>query len=91
MPYKNASEILPESLLSEIQKYVQGEQLYIPNRGNRAAWGTQNGTRRMLAERDDSIRQMKARGATITELADEFGLSIERIRKIVYRRRSPGG
>lgn len=63
MSYRNASEILPESLLNEIQKYVQGEQLYIPNTGDRAAWGTRNGTRKMLAERDRNIRRMKADGA----------------------------
>lgn len=91
MSYRNASEILPESLLNEIQKYVQGEQLYIPNTGDRAAWGTRNGTRKMLAERDRTIRRMKADGASVTELADEFGLSIERIRKIVYQSRKPVG
>lgn len=91
MSYRNASEILPESLLNEIQKYVQGEQLYIPNTGDRAAWGTRNGTRKMLAERDRNIRRMKADGASVTELADEFGLSIERIRKIVYLSRKPVG
>lgn len=84
MPYRNASDILPETLLAEIQKYVQGEQLYIPNTGERAAWGTRNGTRKMLAERDSQIRRMKAGGASVTQLADDFGLSIERIRKIVY-------
>jgi septum formation topological specificity factor MinE len=31
MKYRNAAEILPENLLEEIQKYVKGDLLYIPN------------------------------------------------------------
>jgi len=30
MKYVNASNILPKKLIAEIQKYVQGETLYIP-------------------------------------------------------------
>ena len=30
MKYRNASEILPDSLLRELQKYASGELLYIP-------------------------------------------------------------
>lgn len=28
--YKNANNILPENLVSEIQQYVQGQYIYIP-------------------------------------------------------------
>ena len=30
MKYKKASEILPDELLREVQKYIDGEALYIP-------------------------------------------------------------
>lgn len=30
MNYKNANNILPDSLVQEIQQYVQGEYIYIP-------------------------------------------------------------
>ena len=32
MKYVNASEILPKELISEIQKYVEGNIIYIPNK-----------------------------------------------------------
>ena len=32
MKYKNAGAILPSRLIEEIQKYVQGEILYIPKK-----------------------------------------------------------
>ena len=44
--YLRASDILPEELLREIQRYIEGETLYIPKRANsRAHWGERNGSR----------------------------------------------
>ena len=37
MKYKNAGEILPAELLEEIQKYVQGEFLYVPIKERKTA------------------------------------------------------
>ena len=31
MKYKNAQDILPDQLLRELQKYVSGETIYVPN------------------------------------------------------------
>ena len=35
--YLRASDILPEELLREIQRYIEGETLYIPKRANSRA------------------------------------------------------
>ena len=83
MKYHNASEILPDPLLKELQKYAGGETLYVPATGERKAWGEGSGTRRYYAERNDEIRQKFRRGAAVDALAEEYGLSEERIRKIV--------
>jgi hypothetical protein len=40
--YKNAKDILPKNLVKEIQKYIQGAHLYIPQ-NNRKVWGTDTG------------------------------------------------
>ena len=32
MKYKNANEILPPELIEEIQRYIQGESIYIPKK-----------------------------------------------------------
>ena len=84
MKYRNASEILPDPLLKELQKYAGGEVLYIPTEGHRKAWGEGSGSRRYYAERNDEIRQKFRRGVKMDTLAEEYGLSRERIRKIVY-------
>ena len=38
MKYINAAEILPEQLLKELQKYVDGKVLYIPKASGKKEW-----------------------------------------------------
>ena len=85
MKYTNANNVLPEKLIIEIQKYVQGETLYIPKQENAyKKWGTSSGGRKMLDCRNDTIKAAFAKGSTIQGLAKEYHLSPETIKKIVY-------
>ena len=46
MSYVNASDILPKCLVDEIQKYIDGQILYIPRKGeNTLSWGEKSGTK----------------------------------------------
>jgi Mor family transcriptional regulator len=81
--YKNARGILPEELIREIQKYVRGEHLYIPQT-ERTQWGKNSGAREMLEKRNQEIYQKYMDGFNATELAEQYGLSEERIRGILY-------
>lgn len=86
MKYVNANNILPESLIMEIQKYVQGETIYIPKTENSyRKWGSLSGGRKLLDKRNTAIKKSFATGnRTIPQLAEEHFLSIETIKKIVY-------
>lgn len=85
MSYMNADGVLPPELLSEIQKYVQGALVYVPIQGaERLGWGRKNGAREELDRRNAAIREAKACGQTIDELADRYCLSTDGIRKILY-------
>jgi len=86
MKYRNASEILPDRLLREIQKYTSGEAIYIPQVTERQKWGEGSGARRYYDERNQKICEQHEAGASMEEIADIFNLSIETIRKILYRR-----
>lgn len=87
MKYVNANSILPETLLAEIQKYVQGETIYIPKPETEyRKWGTLSGGRRILDKRNESIKRAFTSGSTIQQLAAEHFLSMETIKKIVYSR-----
>jgi len=87
MKYRNASEILPDELLKEIQKYTSGEAIYIPTPTDkkRKRWGEGSGTRIFYEQRNEEIRYKFSHGATMEQLAGEYFLSVETIRKIVYR------
>jgi Mor family transcriptional regulator len=87
MPYMKAEELLPPELIKEIQKYIQGTQIYIPGVAEkRLSWGEKNGTRKKLEQRNNSIRNLKEKGWKINDLADHFHLSSDSIRKILYKK-----
>jgi Mor family transcriptional regulator len=85
MKYVNANNILPEKLIMEIQKYVQGETIYIPKPEKAyQKWGSLSGGRKQLDKRNADIKSAFISGTSIQDLADEYYLSIESIKKIVY-------
>lgn len=84
MKYKNAQEILPDKLLKELQKYIAGETLYIPSAVSKKTWGETSGARNYYKQRNDKICKLHANGHKIEQLADEFNLSVDSIRKIIY-------
>lgn len=85
MCYKNGKDVLPAKLLKELQKYIQGEILYIPKEGNiRKAWGENNGTRQLIRERNMEIYKFYKSGDTITLLSESYNLSEDSIRKIIF-------
>lgn len=85
MKYKNASEILPDKLLKEVQKYAAGENLYVPAPNERKDWGHESGAKMFYKERNESIKQKYFHKISIERLAEEYGLATETIRKIVYK------
>ena len=86
MKYKNAKDVLPPDLLMEVQKYSCGEILYIPKSGNanRLAWGELSGIKEKVLKRNTLIASRYKKGARIDTLVDEFHLSEDSIRKIIY-------
>ncbi|MCP8967727.1 CD3324 family protein [Ectobacillus ponti] len=87
MKYVKAAAVLPESLLAEIQKYVQGEMLYIPKpQEAHQKWGTKSGGRKLLEERNADIRCAFQNGRSIADLAQDYFLSAETIKRIVYKK-----
>lgn len=87
MKYQNASAILPEFLVKQLQKYVQGGYLYIPTKKEaRRGWGELSGARKEIDSRNAMILEAFAQGTSLEELAEAYFLSVCAIRKIVYRK-----
>ena len=85
MKYRNASEILPDELLKQLQQYASGELLYVPSEG-RKKWGTGTGARRFYQQRNDEIRHKHFhQKVPIGDLCEEYSLSDETVRKILFR------
>ncbi|WP_310828585.1 CD3324 family protein [Paenibacillus pedocola] len=87
MNYENAGNVLPEQLLKEIKKYAAGKLLYIPLDNEKKAWGEVSGYRHFLVRRNQFILNKFVHGIGIRELATEFHLSEETIKRIVYSRK----
>lgn len=88
MSYKNGRDVLPPSLLKQLQDYIQGEIIYIPKKEQkRAGWGENNGTRITIQNRNREIYGMYKNGSTIMELIQTYHLSEDSIRKIIVKTR----
>ena len=84
MGYKNASSILPRRLLDAVQKYIDGECLYIPRREEtRREWGARTGIRSELLIRNSEIAAKRRAGCSVAELAEQYFLSPKAIYKII--------
>lgn len=86
MRYKNASHVLPDELLKEIQKYVAGEAIYIPGLDEKKKWGEGSGARTYYKERNAKIKEEYRNGVSFEQLEVKYGLSQERLKHIVYKK-----
>ena len=84
--YLKAESLFPKELLVEIQKYAQGEMIYIPKpKESREKWGYYTGSRNYIKERNNEIYEHFQNGMTIGNLAAKYFLSTESIKRIVYK------
>lgn len=86
MSYIKAEQILPEEIIQLIQKYVDGEYIYIPRKNNnRREWGEKTLIRKELQVRNQSIYANYQKGYSIAELAKKYYLSEKSIQRIVQK------
>ncbi|GAB6112911.1 CD3324 family protein [Desulfomicrobium salsuginis] len=87
MGYTNATEVLPKTVLEAVQKYIDGQCVYIPRRDDRRkAWGERTQTRANIKARNREIHARHGRGMGVRELAEEFFLSPKTIARILRAR-----
>lgn len=86
MGYIKAEEILPNEIIELIQKYVDGQNIYIPRKtGNRQEWGTCTQVKQELLERNQMIYEDFNTGMTVGELACKYFLSEKSIQRIIRK------
>ncbi len=87
MGYRNAKDIFPENLLKQIQKYVSGETIYVPAGVEKKDWGETSGYQSYIRERNAGIKEAFQGGKSIDELAEQYALSYDTIKRIVYSKK----
>ena len=76
MKYKKAQDVLPQYMIEDLQKYIEGGYLYIPKKEeNKKSWGENTSTKDELNKRNKEIAKKHKNGKTIEELADEYYLT----------------
>lgn len=87
MSYIKAEDILPRELIEEIQKYVDGRNIYIPCK-EKQDWGSKTDTRQFFRERNRRIYESYKQGMRSRELASSFALSEKSIQRILRDQRN---
>ena len=84
MSYKNAVEIIPEALLRDLQRYVDGEYVYIPKlESKKKKWGENTQSKEMIKVRNNEIYHQHLLGTSTRDLAEIYFLSQKTIQKII--------
>ena len=87
MNYLNAKEVLPPELFREIQKYAGGNLLFVPlSEEKEKHWGEVSGQKLYYKKRNRMIQNKFLYGVSVSELAKEYTLSKETVKKIVYEK-----
>ena len=86
MGYRKAEEILPMEIIELIQRYVDGENIYIPRKENhRKEWGNSTLIRQELEARNIQIVTEFQNGHSIRVLSERHFLSEKSIQRILQK------
>ena len=87
MKYINANSLLPDKLVKELQRYIQGGYIYIQvDEKQHRYWGELSGYKEELRKRNSEIIIEYNNGFSIKLLAEKYNLSVYAIRKIIYQK-----
>ncbi len=89
MGYKRADDVLPESILKSLQKYVSGETIYVPKKSAcRKKWGSNTDVNEKLRLRNQQILEQYQKGIAVKELAQRYFLTEKSIQRILRNMRA---
>ena len=90
MRYIRADEILPPELLEAVQKYIDGQLIYIPSK-EKQEWGSVTASRKYYCERNREIFLEWKAGASTEELSLRFSLSEKSVQRILRQQKVAEG
>ena len=90
MRYIRADEILLPELLEAVQKYIDGQLIYIPSK-EKQEWGSVTASRKYYCERNREIFLEWKAGASTEELSLRFSLSEKSVQRILRQQKATEG
>ena len=90
MRYIRADEILPPELMEAVQKYIDGQLIYIPSK-EKQEWGSVTASRKYYCERNREIFLEWKAGASTEELSLRFSLSEKSVQRILRQQKAVEG
>lgn len=88
MGYFKANDVLPNDIIEEVQKYIDGELLYIPRKeSTRKKWGSTTGVKIILADRNRDIYQDYQSGMSFDTLSEKYHLVTKSIQRIILQQK----
>ena len=90
MRYIRADEILPPELLEAVQKYIDGQLIYIPSK-EKQEWGSVTASRKYYCERNREIFLEWKAGSSTEELSLRFSLSEKSVQRILRQQKAAEG
>lgn len=91
MKYEKAENILPQHVVEIIQKYMDGGYIYIPRKNeNKKSWGSNTDTKKYLNVRNKNIYNKYCTGISVKDLAEQYFLTENSIRRIIANQKSYG-
>ena len=86
MSYIKATDVLPDEVLDLIQKYVEGEYIYIPKKEcNRKLWGQTTKSKEKTSARNADIYKIYEKGVSVKILSEMYYLSLKSIERIIFK------
>ncbi|MBU3154345.1 hypothetical protein LL037_00185 [Clostridium estertheticum] len=86
MSYVKATDVLPEEVLDLIQKYIEGEYIYIPKREcNRKPWGETTKSKEKISARNADIYKIYKEGVSLKIISEMYYLSLKSIQRIIVK------
>ena len=84
MGYMRAEDILPKEVLELVQKYADGQTIYIPRKSDcHKSWGAGTETKRDLMIRNERMYEEYQSGTTIIELSERYFLTEKSVQRII--------
>lgn len=92
MKYRNAKDVLPKELLREVKKYASGLLLYVPSeeadRLDAQMKRPLTEFRQSILIRNQRIYNEYLSGKSVSELAEQYYLSLDTVKKMVYGKKN---